>query len=235
MELAHRVPGIDLLFCGHIHVGYEKPWEDPVNHTLCFQTYGRGSGIGRVNIYIDRGTKTVIGYDYEGTDGSLLTLFEDEFLPDPVIGAEIQSVLVLVEVGMDEVIGESEVAITRSGAGESPMGNLVCDAVRERFVADFAFSNFGGIRDDIGAGSITPRNVFKVLPFGNQLVVARMNGGFLKRVVEQRLEGERRGLLISSGKIIYDRSRPDGDRTVRFEIGGAPLDPNWVNRAVYSE
>ena len=35
MELAHYVKGIDLMLCGHIHVGYERGWEDPLTHTIC--------------------------------------------------------------------------------------------------------------------------------------------------------------------------------------------------------
>ena len=53
MELVHHVPGIDVFIGGHIHVGYEGGWEDPVTHTICLQTYGRGSGIGIYEILVD--------------------------------------------------------------------------------------------------------------------------------------------------------------------------------------
>ncbi|MCK4339533.1 MAG: metallophosphatase, partial [Candidatus Cloacimonetes bacterium] len=42
IHLAYKVKGIDLLFCGHIHKGYNIPWEEPNNHTLLFQNYAYG-------------------------------------------------------------------------------------------------------------------------------------------------------------------------------------------------
>ena len=59
MELANQVEGIDILFGGHIHKGYNKPWEDPKNHTLCFQNYGYGGNLGMVSINIDKSNKTI--------------------------------------------------------------------------------------------------------------------------------------------------------------------------------
>ncbi|MCK4358472.1 MAG: bifunctional metallophosphatase/5'-nucleotidase, partial [Candidatus Cloacimonetes bacterium] len=63
IHLAYKVKGIDLLFCGHIHVGYKNPWEEPNNHTLLFQTWAYGSCIGHVIINIDKETKTISGYE----------------------------------------------------------------------------------------------------------------------------------------------------------------------------
>ncbi|MCK5033538.1 MAG: multifunctional 2',3'-cyclic-nucleotide 2'-phosphodiesterase/5'-nucleotidase/3'-nucleotidase, partial [Calditrichia bacterium] len=63
MELANQVEGIDILFGGHIHRGYNEPWEDPKNHTLCFQNYGNGGNLGMVSIKIEKATKTISGYE----------------------------------------------------------------------------------------------------------------------------------------------------------------------------
>jgi len=235
MELAHHVWGIDLMICGHIHVGYERGWEDPLTHTICLQTYGRGTGVGVYEIKVDPDTKQIIGYDLSETDGELLTLFEDEWWPEEEMAEFIGKWVDSAEVGMDEPIGRALIDISRVGVGESPMGNMVVDAMREAVEADVAFTNLGGIRDNIGMGVITPRDVFQVVPFENKLVVFEMTGSFLKHVLEWRVKGMRQGLYVSGIRAVYSRTRPDFDRIVELYVGGEPWDPNATYRVTTTD
>ncbi len=235
MELAHYVKGIDLMVCGHIHVGYERGWEDPLTHTICLQTYGRGTGVGLYEIAVDPETKQIIGYELSETEGELLTLFEDEWWPDEEMGRFIGEWVDSAEVGMDEPIGRALIDISRVGVGESPMGDLVVDAMREAVNADVAFTNLGGIRDNIGMGIITPRDVFQVVPFENKLTVFEMTGSFLKYVLESRIKGMRQGVYISGVKAVYSRTRPDFDRIVELYVGGKPWDPDATYRVTTTD
>ncbi|HCL00152.1 MAG TPA: multifunctional 2',3'-cyclic-nucleotide 2'-phosphodiesterase/5'-nucleotidase/3'-nucleotidase [Candidatus Marinimicrobia bacterium] len=223
-EIAHYVPGIDIIFSGHLHKGFYEPWEDPVNHTLIFQNYANGSNLGHVNFYIHRKTGTLAGYDYVCDDGAIFTLFEDDFLPDTNIAKQIDYWVQKAESGFDEVIGLATAPISRSGSGESPMGNLSVDAIRASTRADVAFSNFGGVRADISAGPITPRQIFSVMPFGNRVVIIKVKGSLLKALVEDRVSGTSRGMLISGAEIVIDRSKPDGSRVVLFKINGEMIE-----------
>lgn len=235
MELANQVTGIDILFGGHIHRGYQEPWEDPVNHTLCFQNYGNGGNLGMTSIQIDKETKTIMGYELPGKDGGLLLLSSDEFWPDKDLQKQIREKQAVVEKGYDEIIGVTETDLVRSSREDSPMSNLICDAIMAAGDADFSFSNFGGIRANISIGAITPRDIFKVLPFGNSVVVINMKGSFLMQLMESKLEGRGRGLAIGGGIIEYDNERSDGNKIVRFEIGGSKLDPNKTYRVATSD
>jgi len=234
MELANQVEGIDILFGGHIHRGYREPWEDPKNHTLCFQNYGNGGNLGMVSINIDKASKTISGYDLPGRDGGLLLLTNDEFLYDEKIYTSIKEKRAKVEKGYDEVIGETELAITRSSRGDSPMSNMLCDAMIDATGADFSMSNYGGIRAEIKAGSITPRNIFKVLPFGNSIVVMQMKGSLLKQIVEQKLASSSRGMAVGGGIIKYDKSKST-DIIDSFIINGQSLDPNKIYRVATTD
>ena len=235
MEMASYVTGIDLLFGGHIHRGYQEPWEDPVNHTLCFQNYGNGGNLGLAEILLDRETKTIAGYELPGRDGGLMLLTMDEFWPDKEIYADIKARQAEVEKGYDEVVGVSKVDLTRSGQGESPMSNLICDAMIQATGAEFSITNFGGIRADLRAGPITRRDLFKVLPFGNSLVVLQVTGEFLKQIIESKITGSRSGLAIGGGKIEYEQERADGNKITYFSVGEYPLYPKKVYRIVTTD
>ncbi len=235
MEIAHFVKGIDLLLAGHIHKGYREPWVDPVNHTICLQNYGNGGNLGWIVLDIDRPTRSIADFYAPADDGDLLLLQEDEFWPDTSVAAYLREQQKKYEKGFQEVIGYTETALTRAGVGEAPMYNLVTDAMRERLNADFAFTNFGGIRADLKIGPITKQDIFKVLPFGNQLVEFKASGRFLKQILEEKLKGNRRGLAISGGKIVYNRQLPDGHRIVQFLINGKPLQADKMYRVVTTD
>lgn len=235
MELAHQVPGIDLMFCGHIEKGYREPWEDPTHHTLLFQNYGHFTGLGHVTIEVDPVTKTISGYSLPGVDSGLITLFQDEFCPLADVCVKVDSLIAEAEKGMDEPIGRTSTVLHRGDAATNLMGFVVVDAMREGTGADFAFTNLGGIRAEIQEGEITPRDIFDVLPFGNRVVVISMTGDFLKKIMEIRVRGRRAGVIMSGGRIVLNRNRPDMDRITTFEVGGETLDPNKIYRVATTD
>jgi 2',3'-cyclic-nucleotide 2'-phosphodiesterase (5'-nucleotidase family) len=235
VDVAHAVEGIDAFFCGHVHKGFDEAWTMSNTHTLLFQTYGRGSGAGIVTLSIDTETNQIVGYEYWSERGYLVTFFEDQFWPDPQVAAVIDSGVAEAEAGMDRVIGRATGKFSRSGTGETPMGNTVCDAMLEETGADFAFTNLGGIRDEFGPGPITPRDVFQVLPFGNKMVVFEMSGRLLREVVETRVSENHQGLYIAGGKVVYNKTRPDFDRITFFEVGGKTWDPDATYKVVTSD
>ena len=147
-----RCPGIDFAVGGHTHRGYQKPWIDPMNHTLCFETFGNGSSIGHVILLVDRKTQRARG---------LRAGPRQRHAGDPLRGRDV--------AGSDDrrpcssptrdaptprwaEVGRPPPRMTRGGAGSNLVGNLVTDAMREYFNADFALQNLGGLRADLPAG-----------------------------------------------------------------------------------
>jgi len=230
-ELAHEVEGIDILFGGHMHKGFAKPWEDPDTHTLVFQGYAYGSNVGHVTIKINKATKTISGYNSPAiNEGVLVTLFEDEFAPDDEIADTILVMQKIAEAGMDEIIGEASMNITKFGTGtQNLIGNLVCEAMKDYTEADFAFMNLGGIRDEILSGPIAYRDVFNVMPFDNQIVLIEVDGKFLKEIIETRVSGSRHGLRTAGIKVVINRKRKDFNRISKLTIGGEP----WKEDKIY--
>jgi 5'-nucleotidase / UDP-sugar diphosphatase len=230
-EIAHEIEGIDVLFGGHMHKGFAQAWEDPDTHTLVFQGYAYGSNVAHVILKIDPETKTLMGYDTPAIkEGVLVTLFEDEFIGDEEIGNRIQEMQDIAEEGMDEIVGESEVYLSRVGNGpQNVIGNLVCEAMKEYADADFAFLNLGGIRADIKAGPVSYRDVFNVMPFDNQVVMMEVDGRFLKDIIEMRVSGGRHGLRVAGVEVVTNRKNDDYDRVTSLLIGGEP----WQADKIY--
>jgi 2',3'-cyclic-nucleotide 2'-phosphodiesterase (5'-nucleotidase family) len=235
LDVTHQTEGIAAFFGGHVHKGFDAPISMPETHTLLFQTYGRGSGAGIVTLSVDTETNRVVDYDFWSERGYLITFFEDQFWPDETAASLVAEDVAAAESGMDRVIGRANGTFTRGGDGETPMGNAVCDAMLEESGADFAFTNLGGIRDELGPGALTPRDVFQVLPFGNAMIVAEMSGALLLDVLEYRVSGSHHGLYIAGGKVVYNPTRPDFDRLTQFEIGGQPWRADATYRVVTSD
>jgi len=232
MELVNHVSGIDFAVGGHTHRGYHEPWIDPVNHTICVETFGNGSSVGHIVLVMDPDSGAIVDWEPSHDRGTLITLFEDELWPDAEMAEALQPYIELTEKEMGRRIGTAAVNLTRGGAGANLVGNLVTDAMRTYFDADFAFQNLGGLRADIPAGDITARDVFSILPFGNELVVVEMEGAMLRRIVERKVRGNSGGICISGAKVRFNKNRPDFDRVTEFLVGGEPLDPARTYRVV---
>ncbi len=93
----------------------------------------------------------------------------------------------------NKVIGTQQFDIKRAPTRlfESAMGNLVADAMREKYPGtDAAYTNSGGLRADVNCSpptageqpcEITWGEMFSVLPFGNRTVIATYTGAQLEQ------------------------------------------------------
>ena len=228
MELVNAVEGVDFAVGGHTHRGYNEPWIDPMTHTMCFESFGNGSSVGHAILLIDQATGTLVGYDTPHDRGTLITLFEDELWPEETMQAALKPYVDEAEAAMNMVVGSSAVNLTRGGPGSNLIGNLVTDAMRTYFDADFSFQNLGGLRANVPSGDITAKDVFSVLPFGNELVIVKMKGEMIRRVVERKVRGDSGGICTSGARIVFNKNRPNLDRVCELEVAGEPLDPERV-------
>ncbi len=107
----------------------------------------------------------------------------------------------------------------------SSLGNFLADAyldmAREKFEkrAEIAFMNHGGVRiNRIGAGEVTRRMVYEVMPFDNLLVIVELKGDVLQAYLDKlAAEGGGGGVAgLSMG--IKDK------KAVDVKIGGSPIE-----------
>lgn len=175
--------GIDLIVGGHT----QKPLfeADIQNGTIIVQANEWGKYVGKIDLEIEDGKVTLVSYKLipvnlkENTTRiepnqemlNLLKPFKD--LGDQTL---------LIELGNadQEFIGRRDVVRFE----ETNLGNLVSRSYKEKFNADLAISNSGGIRDSIYPGKITMETVLMVLPFGGEIVTAELSGSELKTYLE---------------------------------------------------
>lgn len=141
--------------------------------------------------------------------------------PDPGVVALLEPVIARVAAIKNRVVGNAARPVTRYPEGESELGNLVTDAIRERAKTDFALVNAYGIRTGIDAGPITYGEVYAALPFDNYIVTLELTGAELKRIIRVAesgavgyfpLSGLRARLISKKTRLVPDDWNGDGKR-----------------------
>jgi len=101
--------------------------------------------------------------------------------------------------------------------------------------ADFAFNNFVSMRSDIPIGPITPKDISRAFPFGNEIIIISLKGELLAELLEGSIAGYNSGLAIGGGRVIADHALPDGEKILSFTINGKTLDPEMTYRIATTE
>ena len=110
----------------------------------------------------------------------------------------------------------------------SAIGNMIADAVFEiasplfkknyNINADFVLLNFGGIRSVLPSGEITIETAYKIMPFENTVVLAKMKSQVIKEMINY-LISEPKAHPISGMKIEISRE----NELKKFKIQNKPL------------
>lgn len=241
IKFAAQVSGIDLILGGHSHTLRKEPYfAEPFNTAIIHSGSScEHTSVIRINIP-DAASATI--------QLTSVPLYLDAIGEDPEMKALEESYLKDLKAEMQKVIGESMVGLYRGvSGGDSPEGSLIADAMRKASGADFAFINFGGVRQPLQKGKITVEDVFLVQPFDNFIEVIEMSGFQLRDLIERSLSNEARvlngedkafaldnynikadglklvvgadyGYLLPSGlKITYDPSQVPMKRIVKLE------------------
>ena len=112
-----------------------------------------------------------------------------------------------------------------AASDESPLGDLVADAMRAAGHADFGVMNHGGVRAPLHAGTVTYSDVFEVQPFANVLYKITAKGADMRRYFEKIVGGRQPNAWVSGVKIVYDSTRAPGSRVTSVVLAdGRPLD-----------
>ena len=250
IDFAEGVNGFDLILGDHTNVEFSGE----INDALVVENRSRGRTYARITITANRKGE-VFAKSVEFVEP-----VSADVTPDPEIVAFLDPLRAQLSVLLSGVIGQSTVEILRSddcgqSSGrhcESLIGDVVADAMRDRYSTDFAMMNSGGLRADLtcpdpdvggdfcpapdgGDLEITDGTVLTVLPFGNSVVTLTVTGAELKdhleRAVSAAGSGSGRFAQVSGLCFTYDIEAAVGSRvtSVVFQAGdgtctGGPVD-----------
>lgn len=224
VRMCNNVKGIDLMITGHAHKTIIKPYVAKETGTLLCSTRGLGTFVGYLKLHLDKKQKKIVSYD-----GHLEPIYSDQIVPDSSVAARVKYWEDRLNELIEEKIGYTNENLTRNYFGESSIGNLITDAVRNYTNTDLAIANPGGLRADIDKGDITVGNVIEVFPFNNNILVLEMEGSDLKDVLEQSASMNVAGVLEKSGiQLKINASLPLGQQVVEAIINGELLQENRI-------
>jgi 5'-nucleotidase len=240
-------PGtIDAFFAGHTHANMRHI----VNGVPAVQGLAMSREFSVVDLWIDpaknhvtksemRQPMMICSFVYEGTEscdprtaakGAKLVprVFGGEPIkPDTRVASVIDPYLRRVAAKRDQKVGiATAAAFTRTYTGESPLGDLIADALRKSAGADVGFMNSGGIRADLPTGDLTYGDIFAVSPFDNYPTLVILSGAQLIDMLRATSTGQRGIMQVSGLRYTVDASKQGLDRFVGavFE-NGSPVDP----------
>lgn len=212
------VPGIDVFVGGHAHRGIEVPWVSPRTGSIVVQTYGRGTTLGVLELKLDMLHHKVVSHH-----GALIRVMPGIFPVPPAVSKTAGRWERKAKQAASEVVAQTTVAFSRHYNAESPLGDLLCDAMLWKTGAQVAFSNAGGLRADLPRGVITRGDLISAFPFINTVVTMDLTGKQIRNVLEQSLTQKVGMMQVAGIKATYDLGRPEYQRLVSVQADGEPL------------
>ncbi len=166
IELAKKVPAIDLIIGGHSHTYMRNPRKE--GNTYIVHASSSGRYLGELHLKTD-------GKTIQTADFKLLEVLPSNIKPSPVIADLVENYENTVGAMLDKVIGELKSDWIRGGI-ESNIGNWITDAMRVHTNAHIAVQNNGGIRKNLSAGPVKVRDIWEIAPFENQIITFTVTG-----------------------------------------------------------
>jgi 2',3'-cyclic-nucleotide 2'-phosphodiesterase (5'-nucleotidase family) len=228
--LARKVSGIDVLVGGHSHTAIMDPVVE--SGTVIVQAGSNGIYLGVLKITFDPKKKKILSYTRK--DELRLVSSASGAQLDPNVARIVDNYEAQVRTEFSKVIGTAAVDLTRDSTGESGLGDVIADAMRDASGAQIAFQNGGGIRADISKGPITVETVFTALPFDNDLVSMDLAGEQIRELLEKSILSENM-LQVSGIQVEYDLSKPAGSKVASALVAGKPMEAQAIYRVVTND
>ena len=224
-QFAQRVDGIDVIVSGHTH----NPVFDPVvrNNTIIYESGAQGEYVGCLDLEVK--DKQVISYQYK------LVKVQEGYVPaDPVVEKLVEAAYRPHADILSEVIGYSEDLLYRRDYWQSPIGNLVTDAMRYSQNTDIALFPAWRYGATLMPGEITVENVYNIVPTDGHIFTYQMAGKDIKTLLENIVVGvsdedpySRVGgdmIRFSGLNIVYDLANQPGEKIVSITMAnGTPF------------
>jgi len=227
-DMAEAMPGLAAIIGGHDQILLDPCRK--VGGVPIFEAFEKGRYLGRIDLEIDPATKKA-------------RLVRSGYIPitagmpeDAQVAAIVADYDKRLGERFKEVIGHSDTFLDgereRIRYEETSLGDFVTDVMRQHTGAQIAFMNSGALRASIRQGPVTVEDVFRAVPYANELVTTQLTGREVEEVLKRSVSGSREdedgGFLQVSGISITVAGRRVTD--IRVGPEGRHLD----EKAVYT-
>jgi len=212
VPLAQKYPQIDVIIGGHSHTVMDKPLME--NGVMIVQTGSQLKSVGKTTLQITDGKITGKKYELIALNAVPKSKPEIQQLIDKYNDNE----------EMNRVIAEALSPLK----DQQELGCLMTDAITHVFKVDFAFQNSGGIRiPNLSKGNILYKDIFRLDPFGNQVVTYTMTLPEIKSLILNAYNRNKEPDMMVSGMKYTAVTDASGLCTDVIMTGydGVPFDP----------
>jgi 5'-nucleotidase / UDP-sugar diphosphatase len=212
VPLAQKYPQIDLIIGGHSHTVMTAPLME--NGVMIVQTGSQLKSVGKTTFQVVNGKITDRKYELIPLASVSRTKPEIQSLIDHYNDNE----------EMNRVVATAETPLNN----QQELGCMMTDAITHQFKVDFSFQNSGGIRIPfLPKGNILYKDVFRLDPFGNQVVTYTMTLQEIKSLIINSFNRNKEPDLMVSGmkyKAVTDQNGVCTDVEMT-DYSGNPFDP----------
>lgn len=212
---------VDVVIAGHTH----SLINTEINGTVILEAFSSGTGIDVADLPLD---PTVPSHH------EVRRVLTDSIAPDSLIARQVAAANAAAKAQATSVV--ATVARELPNTTDSPLGDLIADAMRDAGHADFAVMNHGGVRAPLRAGPVTYSEVFEIQPFANVLYKLTAKGADMRRYFEKIVGGRHPNGWLSGATITYDSTRAPGSRISSIVVGsGRTLDDSATYTIVIND
>ncbi len=138
----------------------------------------------------------------------------------------IEAIRTAARTKLDAALGAT-IGFSVSGADDDSevMGRWITRALREEMKTDLAVVNWSSFRESLGKGAITKEAVHNILPFDNDVVVVRVTGAVVSKMLKER------AFVVAGAKRVAVTTKPfkQGKPVLEGQMdGGAAIDANKI-------
>ncbi|MBI3686030.1 MAG: bifunctional metallophosphatase/5'-nucleotidase [Actinobacteria bacterium] len=236
---ADYMVGVDYILGADTHERIRTPIHG--THSAVTEPGAFGSFVGRLDLVVENGV--VKEQDY-----ALVEVAEKDFRENRKVRRTVAQVTAPYRAELSQVIGTTRTPLLRYYVLETPMDNLITDAVHEvasgllakqGVTLDVALSNGFRFCPPLappagGTAPITREFLYSMLPIDSNLKVATVPGSLLRPWMEKELNNVFATdpnqvfggwvVRMSGMSVRFTLGRPYGQRVDSISIGGTPLD-----------
>lgn len=210
----------DVMIGGHIPGDYARVVMD------CAITKGGfgGKSLPHITLTFDTETRKVVAKEC-----TVIDVLHGNFEVNQEIQEFVDQVTGPYEYYFSEVLGYTNEDIKMRLSIESPMGNLICDAVKEFVETDVVYFNCTSCGRKISKGEITRFTISNAMGFNDPLQKGYMSGqqiwDLFELVHEPQRFGNNANIMFSGLIVKIDNTKPAFSKVVSITLlDGSPID-----------